>query len=58
MSNKEIAERCAKKAEEVYHFGPSTRCPDCGSDRQVFHWYMLGRKDAADAIRKEFADED
>jgi hypothetical protein len=49
-----IAEECAQLAETFDDFGPSTRCPDCGSDRQVLHWYALGRKDAAKAIRKEF----
>ena len=49
----EIREHYAKLAETFHDFGPSTRCPDCGSDRQVLHWYKLGRQDAAEAIRKE-----
>jgi hypothetical protein len=52
-----IAEVCAQIAEKVDDFGPSTQCPDCGSDKQVLHWYTLGRKDAAAAIRKEFFNE-
>ena len=49
-----IAEECAQLAETFHDFGPSTGCPDCGSAKQVLHWYTLGRKDAAEAIRKEF----
>ena len=45
-------EWCAKEAETFYDFGPSTQCPDCGSEDQVLHWYELGKKDAATAIRK------
>jgi len=41
----------ARKAEDFSDFGPSTRCPDCGSSGQVLHWYTLGRKDAALAIQ-------
>lgn len=44
-------EWCAKEAEKIHGFGPSTRCPDCGSEGQVLHWYTVGRKDAAAAIR-------
>ena len=44
-------ERCAKAAEDTHGFGPSTQCPDCGSEGQVLHWYTVGRKDAAAAVR-------
>ena len=56
MSSEEIRaeerEECAKVAETFHHFGPSTQCPDCGSPGQVLRWYTLGRKEAAEEIRK------
>lgn len=42
----------ADRMERVHDFGPSTKCPDCGSDGQVLHWYSLGRKDASQMLRK------
>lgn len=47
----ELLEAAAKAAETFHDFSPSTRCPDCGSAGQVLHWYRLGRKDAAKAVR-------
>jgi hypothetical protein len=49
----QLREQCAIEAETLHDFGPSTQCPDCGSSGHVLHWYTLGRKDAAAAIRKK-----
>ena len=51
-SIKDQKKKDARIAETISDFGPSTQCPDCGSSRQVLHWYTLGRKDAAAEIRK------
>lgn len=52
----EILRDLADVVETFHDFGPSTKCPDCGSDNQVLHWYTLGRKDAAKRIRKIICD--
>ncbi len=47
----EALEKAEIAAKTFHHFGPSTRCPECGNSNHVLRCYTLGRTEAAEAVR-------